>query len=447
MKRIRIGLLCSLLCGALCVSLCACGPNSGPESSPFVTVTVEPSAVPGGEGDGTLEATPLHAVTYPQSTDPEDYETARRIRDDNPVEDATGKAIRSFSYQAAAQLLEEKTDGNVSPLSLYYALAMAAIGAKGDTQAELMSLLGAEDLDALKTQCGNLYRLLYQDNDVTKLKIANSIWANQMAKLSPAFYETAAQAFYAEAYQRDFAKGETGKEIGKWIADHTNGTLEPEIKVDPGQLLHLINTVYFYDEWIDSFPESGTAPDTFHGASGEITVDFMNRTSMGSFAKGDGYTKSALGLKGGGQMVFVLPDAGTDAETLYRSPERLEAVLGAEMESYGTVTWKLPKFTIDASYDCKAPLEALGLHAAFTKDADFSGMTDEEAWIDGVLQGTHIAVNEKGVEASAYTDLMFAGSAMPEDKAEMILDRPFLYAIIQEDIPLFIGVYQGGSGN
>lgn len=445
MKRIGIG----LLCGALCLSLCACSlkgeTNMPPENSPITTVEPleSPYAVPVESPALPSEARPLRAVTYPQGTDAEDYESYHRIRENNPVTEAAENAISRFSYQAAAKLLKAGEDGNLSPLSLYYALAMAAVGAKGDTQTELMSLLGAENLDALKTQCGNLYRLLYQDNDVTKLKIANSVWANQMAKLSPAFYEAAAQAFYAEAYQRDFAKGETGKEIGKWIAHHTNGTLEPEIKVNPGQLLHLINTVYFYDEWINNFPESNTAPDTFHGAGGDITVDFMNRTSMDSFEKGDGYTKSAMRLKGGGQMVFVLPQEGTGVESLYQSPERLQTVIEREMNAHGNVVWKMPKFTIDAEYDCREALEAMGLKTAFTKDADFSGMTDEKAWIDGVLQGTHIAVNEKGVEASAYTDLMFAGSAMPEDEADMILDRPFLYAIVQEGIPLFIGVYQG----
>lgn len=38
-----------------------------------------------------------------------------------------------------------------------------------------------------------------------------------------------------------------------------------------------------------------------------------------------------------------------------------------------------------------------------------------------------------------------AGGTLAEDRAEMILNRPFLYAVMsREDIPLFIGVYRGG---
>jgi serpin B len=62
-------------------------------------------------------------------------------------------------------------------------------------------------------------------------------------------------------------------------------------------------------------------------------------------------------------------------------------------------------------------------------DADFSGITDHLAYISSLTQETHIAVNEDGVEASAFTEMGFAGAMPPEDRAEMILNRPFIFGI------------------
>jgi serine protease inhibitor len=87
-------------------------------------------------------------------------------------------------------------------------------------------------------------------------------------------------------------------------------------------------------------------------------------------------------------------------------------------------------------------LKALGISSAFSlESADFSGMTDAPAFISGVKQETHISIDENGVEASAFTEIAYAGAAMPEDQAEMILDRPFIYGITAGNgTLLFVGV-------
>lgn len=80
-------------------------------------------------------------------------------------------------------------------------------------------------------------------------------------------------------------------------------------------------------------------------------------------------------------------------------------------------------------------------------DADFSGISDMAASIGAVKQETYIAIDENGVEASAYTELDYTGTAMPMDSAELILDRPFIFAITNGSVPLFIGVVNDPSAN
>ena len=52
-----------------------------------------------------------------------------------------------------------------------------------------------------------------------------------------------------------------------------------------------------------------------------------------------------------------------------------------------------------------------------------------------------LAVDEKGVTAAAYIALPTPGSAQPpKEIIEFVLDRPFLFVITKDQIPLFAGV-------
>jgi serpin B len=89
-------------------------------------------------------------------------------------------------------------------------------------------------------------------------------------------------------------------------------------------------------------------------------------------------------------------------------------------------------------------LASLGVGIAFSSKADFTGMVESNAAITRVLQESYIGVDEKGVEAAAYTMVAMPndGFAMPEDlpKIDFHLTRPFLYAIESYDgTVLFIG--------
>ena len=99
----------------------------------------------------------------------------------------------------------------------------------------------------LSTESGNLYRQLYKDNKIGKLKIANSLWLGNgtndgLVRFKDSFIDNATKNFYASSYNVDFADIETGKAMGKWISENTNGTLSPKIKTKPDQIQSIINT-------------------------------------------------------------------------------------------------------------------------------------------------------------------------------------------------------------
>lgn len=383
-------------------------------------------------------------IKFPKAYAFDDYETREAIREANPVEDRFYESIKEFTWKTTSEFIAgQKSNVNYSPLSLYYALALAATGADGETEKELLTLLCVEDSGKLAAQCGNLYNQLYADNEIGKLKIANSLWLSKEATFKDPFIRNAAKKFYAPVYRVDFKEPETGKAMGEWIANNTNGTLKPEMKTDVNQVMSILNTVYFKNEWIDRFDSSKTKKDIFYLSDGNtIECDFMNQ-SYGSagFTKGDGFISSSLSLKYFAHMVFILPDEGVTPQELLASPEKVKEVFETEQNSYGEVIWKVPKFRFSSKFDLAEGLKNLGVEKAFEADADFSRITDETAFISNVHQETYISIDEKGVEASAFTEIQYAGAGMPKDKAEMILDRPFIYGIVSNNgTLLFVGI-------
>ena len=402
------------------------------------------------EGESASADTLVRDAEYPQAVAFDDYDGKRAVWESNPVADDFLAAVDDFAYGSAAALLQQQSGENVnySPLSLYYALAVAAGGAGGETQQELLELLGVADIETLAEQCGNLYRRLYTDNEISQLQIATSLWlADEVdgtpVSFSDAFLDLAADAFYASIHQVDFSAASAGAAMSDWVAEHSRGVLEPQITTDDEQLLSILNTVYYYDQWISRFDAGKTAADTFYLADGgEVEYDFMNQTfGSGSYARGENYTRSQLALKGQGSMIFVLPDEGVDLTELIASPAALaEALTGGEHHS-GEVIWQVPKLDFGFSTELSGLLRQLGVESAFSGEADFSALSDAPAWISSVSQQTHIAIDENGVEAASFTQIDYAGAAMPEGRAEMILNRPFLYALTANNgMIAFIGV-------
>ena len=75
-------------------------------------------------------------------------------------------------------------------------------------------------------------------------------------------------------------------------------------------------------------------------------------------------------------------------------------------------------------------------------------VTTEEGlplFVSSVDHRARIEVNEKGTEAAAATVVaMPAGAPAPAERVELILDRPFCYAIVdlERGVPLFLGTFE-----
>ena len=387
------------------------------------------------------------AQIVPAKTDVDPAVTAEPVEihdviDANALPDFTIPEIKGYEGFAdvlAAKLVNGTQNRNLSPISVYLALAMTAEGAKGETQAAMLKLLGCETVEELRGVCGAMLTELPVDSEDSTLTFANSIWLGEREhklKFGEDFLKALADVYRSEANAVKFGTQETAKQIADWITEHTHGKIQiskDALVFYPDTVAVLINTIYLRDAWSDEFYEGATKPGTFMGPDGELTVNYMNRTDAGtSIVKGDGFLRYSLRLLRVGYMTFVLPDEGTPLTELLGSPEKLSALLNDGETIRADVSIKLPKFKFQDKLELNKVLQSLGIGIAFSGSA-----------IDRVLQESFIGVDEKGVEAAADTMVaMNESCAMPEElpKIDFHLTRPFLYVIRSWDgTVLFIG--------
>jgi len=113
------------------------------------------------------------------------------------------------------------------------------------------------------------------------------------------------------------------------------------------------------------------------------------------------------------------------------------------------VDLSLPKFKLEGNYSLNESLRKLGLKRAFSKDADFSGISvQSKLKINEVLHKTYIQMNEFKTEAAAVTSVYCTDGLMPVEplKPETKVfnaNHPFLFMILDTKTKgvIFMGRY------
>lgn len=439
MKRIVLLAIAMLMLFALFTGCNDKQPSDAPSDAPANTNN--------GQANTGDVPTKLVSIVYPEAISFDDSEAQYEVRQQNSVDDSIMNSLNEFSAHSASVILgSQKENVCYSPLSLYMALAMLSNGANGETQDEITAILNESDTAYLSQQMGKLFRLMYKKNDVSTFFMTNSLWMNGNFGVKKEFVDITTQNFYAAANTLDFNDPSAGDVISGWISDNTNNLLKPQIKVDPLDLLYIVNTVYLKDEWQDNFEENATTEDVFTLADGtDVKAEFMHRTFDTEVIKGDDFTGVSLYLKDTGKMTFILPDEGVDASSLLSTPEAVKDLLNADNFQHLSVKLSLPKFSFDSEFDLIQSLKDLGMQKAFkSEEADLTGITDFAAYVSAVKQGTDITVNENGLEAAAFTYIAVSLECAPmeTEAIELNFNRPFVFIIENENVPVFIGAVQ-----
>lgn len=354
------------------------------------------------------------------------------------------------------------TDKNYmfSPMSIKMALALAANGASGETQQQILNALGLSSLDEFNSLSKDLIAR-YSQTDILKLNIANSIWMNKdktSQNFSEVFKKTATDFYDAEV--KSINNSNAVKEINGWVSDKTNGKIPTIIQNADDFWAMLINAIYFKGAWQDEFSVNATKPDQFNNADGtKITVDFMNKTKWFPYAETKSVKMIELPYKNrvdkiseDGEylgtdkyddldvsMYLIMPEDDINPEA------ELSAAIKDEAFKSTYIKMAMPKFKIDYSTDLNDIFMNMGITTAFDeKNADFTKMFDKgNMWFTKTIHKTFIDVDEKGTEAAAVTAIGMAGSALPPEPIELKFNKPFYFAIRDNTSgeTLFMGRY------
>ena len=330
----------------------------------------------------------------------------------------------------------------VSPYSVSQALGMTANGAKGDTLAEMETVLGG----SMQTLNPVFYsiRTAAPDTEDARLSTANSIWIRNGYPVRSDFLQKNADYYAADAFTAPFDQT-TLDDINGWVDEKTDHMVPAILDEIPrNTMMYLINAVAFDAKWSKPYMENEVGKGTFTAADGtEQKASMLNRT-LGTYLTDD-HATGFLQYYAGGQYAFaaILPEEGMTPEAYLNglTPERLHSMLAKPEEV--TVATQMPEFSYEFGTLLNKPLETMGMPAAFSPAADFTGMTDDPdgLFISRVIHKTRIEVSPVGTRAGAATVVEMTKNAVPMAEKEVILNRPFVYAIVdtQTSLPVFIG--------
>lgn len=323
----------------------------------------------------------------------------------------------------------------VSPYSAGVALSMVAEGAMGQTREEFDKVLD-----------GSLYKSVdLGNNDTVTVKDANSVWITDDFSVRNRFVDLMEKDFHAEVVNLDFADPATVTAINNWCSEHTEGKITEIVdRLSPGNVMLLLNALYFNAPWADAFPQGNTKEGVFHSLTGDVQTLMMSRNDRLNYAEYHGVQMVELPYSGDRYaMYIVLPPASMNLDNMISYVNEGLYDQAMSMMNPAKVRLTMPKLKLETTMILNKSLQKMGIRTAFTSAADFRGIAEMGPLVlDQVKQKCYIEVSEKGTEAAAVTSVgVRLTSVRPETNVTMTVDRPYIFFIADRsnDNILFAG--------
>lgn len=381
----------------------------------------------------------------------------------------TARSLSAFSAEMYATLSGTGTFATnliCSPYSVAAALAMTRAGARSSTGQEIDHVLHTTGPTALADGMSRLrltldqrtgrQRRLDQTLGAVSIEAANSLWAQHGIWWRRAFLVELASRYGAGMNLVDFihASEAAAKAINEWTVTTTRSRIKqivPRGLLDQDTRMVLVNAIWLKAPWEEVFNPHLTKPADFHTmGGGRVQVPMMSRDlTHASYAAGPGWRAASLPYAGRDlAMAIVVPDA---VDGLSRVHHALSggglATLLERLSPRPVVKIAMPRWTFTTNARLDGPLKQLGMPAAFSTHADFSGMCrDERLRIGAVAHQAFVAVDEHGTEAAAATAVVMqamSGQAGPVPSVRA--DRPFLFVLY--DVPTKLVLFLGRVGD
>ncbi|CAH2089264.1 unnamed protein product [Euphydryas editha] len=364
-----------------------------------------------------------------------------------------GDSIDIASMKLLKEIYDGSSDKNVvaSPLGVLILLSLYGSGSEGKNREEIMQLLGSNDYKQLSDSYTQLSQK-FSSMDPSYMTLANKVLVSDKLSVTDEFSRTARE-YDSEVSSIDFSKPKVAADvINDWSSKKTKGMISnpvSESDIDPATAIALLNVIFFQGHWHVPFNASETKEKEFNIDRSTVVKVPMMHLEQSLFYWEDkdmGVQMIELPYKETKfRMIVVLPnDIDGLPEVLKKTSEKglLENVfrmhpVGAEL------LLDMPKFEIRSKIDLNSILQKVGVPSIFRSGS--TGIVKESSVVvSKALQEAFVKVDEEGATAGAFTGIFAVPTSslsQPPKPIPFKVDRPFLYAILHDDIIVFAGTY------
>ncbi|NNE73762.1 MAG: serpin family protein [Acidimicrobiales bacterium] len=446
--KLPVPFLAVLLALALAAAACGSSTESGEPGSSTPPTEPAPPDPTDPAPPGPIPFDPGPGLVRPLSVG------ARESSSTNPT--IAGDAVSRFGIDlfTASRAAAAGENVTVSPASVAIALAMLEPGASGEAQTQLRELLGIRDpvefhaaVNALEQSLESRVAEAYTDEDEPGeivARIANAAYLQEGYPFEADYLDAIGANYGPVLNEVDFAPDPdaVAHEINDFVAEATNDRIVDILadgQVKPETVLALVNALYLKASWLETFPEDATTDQDFTRLDGSTVAVPMMNGGASSSARGDGWVGATKAYVGNLHVQFILPDEGRFGEVAddlsgvfieYDANRTAGALLG------------LPRFETRYASELSATLQSMGLTAPYQPGNLLGVANDPQLVVDQVVHHTFVAMDEEGTEAAAATVILATATSGPaEPPVPVVLDRPFLYRIVDDvtGATLFIG--------
>ena len=377
--------------------------------------------------------------------------------------------MNNFSSKISYSILSNSyLEDNVaiSPMSLYFSIAMLGECATSSTRDELLKSINVNHQELIDNipYLSNLlnttfyYDTLSSQKPYGSIKLTNSVWFQEDIDINQELINSLSSTFDSYLFKTDFYNEKYSQNvIQEFIRIQTNGIIDNPVDVDPTSLMLLINNLYFKDCW--------DLNDGYLNNNRQLFINEDKTTKYvdlleglyypGKVYVGDKfktfYTKTSADY----QLSFLVPDIDvpifdvfTEQNILEMANREYERLNVEEKKSYMTNVL-FPEFnaTFDASVKTNF-YNDLGIRKVFVPNiADFSNINENiPLFVSDINQKTSFNVNTTGIEGASVSGVTVAPiSPLPEYEIindTFIVNRSFGFVLTKDKNILFSGVVQ-----
>ncbi len=355
-----------------------------------------------------------------------------------PEDSAMGDT--SFALRLYAKLGQSPGNLFFSPFSISTCLSLACEGARGNTEKQMLRVLGP------RTNHKADFQSIFADRRFGRgqceLDIANGLWCQSDYHFLPTFLEMATRRYDAELRQVDFKTQPelaTG-EINRWVAEKTRGKIQnilPPGSLNESNRMVIANAIYFKGTWTTKFDSNLTTLQPFSvSLTKKLDVQLMSHLDVVPYVGNETFQAVELPYSAGSlSMLIFLPRNVEGLSQLegWLNPVFLSRWLGRMKPQKVEIC--VPRFKLESSFELKRQLVEMGMPDAFSLDsANFSGMDGTGAlYISSVFHKAWVVVAEEGTEAAAATAVgVWYLGVNPKPPAPPLIfraDHPFVFLI------------------